>query len=63
MGKILKLRFKTTDMEQKANDVLKVCSIYGVYFDEAHGYMAVCKDLSKKEKEMYQLATIKELGD
>ena len=57
------MRFKTTDMEQKANDVLKVCSIYGVYFDEAHGYMAVCKDLSKKEKEMYQLATIKELGD
>lgn len=52
-------------MKQKANDILKVYSVRGVYFDEVHGYMAVCKtcseDSSKDETKLYQIASIEEI--
>lgn len=54
-------------MGQIADDMIDglCCSLCGVYFVQEHGYPVVCKhcwkELSKKEKKMYQLAKYKEL--
>lgn len=54
-------------MGQIADDMIDghCCSLCGLYFVKKHGYPVVCKDcwkeLSKKEKKMYQLAKYKEL--